>query len=209
MRNARRSVLFSGVILVMGSSLILSPLQAAEAGRISTHPGARLRHFTVAQPVWSAVADAAPGYRLEGAGKFQNSGRYPAIPHLFYYTVNAEKPIGNDRYATLLINSQTGMGKEQLAELLENDSELELLRDSRLGTGQYSNVAAVRYRSNEKSHWNYMLVLRLREINNQDNQTINLQGGLRGADPEEAGVPDPWSASAAIDLMLKLVEPIP
>ena len=179
----------------------------AQQGRISKNPGVRLKYFTDPKQVFLAIGDANPSYTLDEHSNFKNIGKYPAIPHIFYYSIGLSKDFGNDRKSFVSIKSEAGKGKEKLADLLADDPEVEQVSDPRLGTGQYSNVVAVRFKSERSTDWHYTLIIRLREINNQDNQTINLTGMFSHWD--DAAAPEPWSANQAITVMLKLVEPIP
>lgn len=175
-----------------------------------TGSGIRLKHLVTASQVASSLGDYMQGYNTEGTGSFTNEGNYPAIPHIYYYTVNFKQDINEHVYAWRSINAQTGMGKDTKEEILEMFPDMEEVADERLGSAPYENVFALRYKDNEKKDWRYNLYIRLAHINNQDNQVITLSGnfGPTSHPDDQAIAPEPMSSHDAVSAMLTLVEPL-
>ena len=176
----------------------------------SSGSGVRLKHLVTAPQVAGSLGESMQGYTMQGTGGFTNTGNYPEVPHIYYYTVNFQKDLNEYTYAARSVSAQTGMGKDSKGEILEIFDDIEEVADGRLGKAPYENVFALRYKDNKKSDWRYELHIRLAHINNQDNQLITLSGTFWPSshpDTEEIA-PDPMRSNEAISAMLTLVEPI-
>lgn len=203
-------------LLVLSFSLVVLTLLCACSTNDDKEPtetsgsGVRLKHLVTANQVANLLGEHMQGYEIQGEGNFTNEGNYPAIPHIYYYTVNFKKDINDYVYGWRSIKAQTGMGKDTKDEILAMFSDMEEVADGRLGKAPYENVFALRYRNNEKGDWRYELYIRLAHINNQDNQVIALSGTFGPAsNPEhEAIAPEPMNSHDAVSAMLALVEPV-
>lgn len=175
-----------------------------------TGSGIRLKHLVTAGQVANSLGDYMQEYNTEGTGSFTDEGNYPAIPYIYYYTVNFKQDINDHVYAWRSINAQTGMGKDTKEEILDMFPDMEEAGDGRLGKAPYENVFVLRYKNNEKGDWRYSLYIRLAHINNQDNQVITLSGtfGPTSHPDDEAIAPEPMNSHDAVSAMLALVEPI-
>ena len=142
----------------------------------SSGSGVRLKHLVTAPQVAGSLGESMQGYTMQGTGGFTNTGNYPEVPHIYYYTVNFQKDLNEYTYAARSVSAQTGMGKDSKGEILEIFDDIEEVADGRLGKAPYENVFALRYKDNKKSDWRYELHIRLAHINNQDNQLITLSG---------------------------------
>ncbi len=172
--------------------------------------GVQLKHLVTANQVAGSLGESMQGYILQGTGGFTNTGYYPEVPHVYYYTVYFQKDLNDYDYASRSISAQTGMGKETKDEILEMFDDREEVADGRLGKAPYENVFALRYKDNEKHNWRYELHIRLAHINNQDNQVITLSGtfGPSSHPDTEAIAPEPMNSDEAVSAMLALVEPV-
>ncbi|PJR04871.1 hypothetical protein [Avrilella dinanensis] len=173
--------------------------------------GIRLKHLVTTSQVANSLGNYMQGYETQGTGSFTDEGHYPAIPHIYYYTVNFKNDIDGTVYAWRSINAQTGMGKETKDKILDMFTDMEEITDGRLGKPPYENVFVLGYKNNEKGDWRYELYIRLTHINNQDNQVITLSGtfGPTSHPDDEAIAPEPMNSQDAVSAMLTLVELIP
>ncbi|MBD1420960.1 hypothetical protein [Sphingobacterium chuzhouense] len=210
-RLNKRSVL-SFVFMVLIGSLLLSACSTNDDNEPNETAGSgvRLKHLVTAEQVAASLGESMQGYSLQGTGGFTNTGNYPEVPHVYYYTVYFQKHLHHEQYASRSISAQAGMGKDTKDEILEMFDDIEEVADGRLGKAPYENVFALRYKDNEKRDWRYELYIRLAHINNQDNQVITLSGtfGPSSHPDTEAIAPDPMSGSEAVSAMLTLVEPV-
>lgn len=112
--------------------------------------GVRLKHLVTTNQVASSLGGYMQGYEIQQTGGFKNTGYYPEVPHIYYYTVYFEKHLHYEQYASRSISAQTGMGKDTKDEILEMFDDIEEVVDGRLGKAPYENVFALRYKDNEK-----------------------------------------------------------
>ncbi len=205
MKHTRTSLIL--LFATLGILSIHGCKKSGERPSDETGNGVRLKHLTATGQVAAALDAYMQGYQAAGDGSFTNTGRYPDVPHSYYYTVNFKWDIDGNAYAWRSISSQAGMGKDTKAEILAGDPDAEEVLDGRLGKPPYENVFAIRYRDNDKDNWWYELHLRLAHIN-QDNQVISFSGSFGPTENEEPVAPEPPSSAVAISAMLTLVEPI-
>ncbi len=206
------SVLSFLLVFLTGSILLSACSKNDDKEQTETSDsGVRLKHLVNAPQVDGSLGEYMQGYTLQGTGGFTNTGNYPEVPHIYYYTVYFQKDLNEYAYASRSISAQTGMGKDTKDEILEMFDDIEEVADGRLGKAPYENVFGLRYKDNEKRDWRYELHIRLAHINNQDNQVITLSGtfGPSSHPDTEAIAPEPMSSSEAVSAMLTLVEPFP
>ena len=210
-RLNKLSVLSFALVFLTGSIMLSACSKNDDKDPTETSgSGVRLKHLVTAPQVAGSLGESMQGYTMRGTGGFTNTGNYPEVPHIYYYTVNFQKDLNEYTYAARSISAQTGMGKDSKGEILEMFDDIEEVADGRLGKAPYENVFALRYKDNKKSDWRYELHIRLAHINNQDNQLITLSGtfGPSSHPDTEEIAPDPMSSNEAISAMLTLVEPI-
>lgn len=210
-RLNKLSVLSFSLVVLTGSIVLFACSKNEDKEPKETlGSGVRLKHLVTANQVASSLGESMKGYILQGTGGITNTGYYPGVPHIYYYTVYFQKELNDNAYASRSISAQTGMGKDTKDEILEMFDDIEEVQDGRLGKAPYENVFALRYKDNKKSDWRYELHIRLAHINNQDNQVITLSGtfGPSSHPDTEAIAPGPMNSDEAVSAMLALVEPV-
>lgn len=112
-RLNKRSVL-SFVFMVLIGSLLLSACSTNDDNEPNETAGSgvRLKHLVTAEQVAASLGESMQGYSLQGTGGFTNTGNYPEVPHVYYYTVYFQKHLHHEQYASRSISAQAGMGKD-------------------------------------------------------------------------------------------------
>ncbi|WP_215222624.1 hypothetical protein [Echinicola shivajiensis] len=173
----------------------------------ATEETVRLKHFADANQVNEAVLPLINGYELGSDDSFTDTGNYPKLPYIYYYTVRWEKEVSSLASINLSVSGDTGIGDETKEEILEYSEGMVEVNDPRIGKAPYANVFVIRNEDNSKLDWRYELYMDLGTLN-EDNHRITLTGVFIGPDSQIDQAPNPPSDAEAISIMLELVEGI-
>ncbi|NGM89807.1 hypothetical protein G5B35_21130, partial [Parapusillimonas sp. SGNA-6] len=111
-RLNKLSVLSFSLGVITGSILLSACKNDDKEPTEISGSGVRLKHLVTANQVASSLGGYMQGYEIQGTGGFTNTGYYPEVPHIYYYTVYFQKHLHYEQYASRSISAQTGMGKD-------------------------------------------------------------------------------------------------
>ncbi|MCT1526067.1 hypothetical protein ACS126_03605 [Sphingobacterium lactis] len=196
--------------ITIGSLLVFISCQkdAQTEGTVHTD-GVRLKHITKGSDVESLLRPLMQDYTLDHEA-FTDVGSYPSPSYRYYYDINWDWNLGNDRVtAYRSLSCSAGMGDESKEEILESAKDFVEIQDERLGKAPYNNVFAIRYTDQKKSDWRCEMYI-LKVGNHMRNQSITLSGsyGPIYRDDIEALAPSPPDNKMVVTELLKLLEPI-